>query len=71
VNVKLHAFGQPEKPALVAISKRSVSNDPEIEALAAEDCGSLGKCGLLAAMNMLWKLDLRNEDGSIGDRPKS
>jgi 3-oxoadipate enol-lactonase len=46
---------------LVAISKKSVSNDPEIEAFAAEDCKSLGKRGLLAAMNMLWKLDLRNE----------
>jgi 3-oxoadipate enol-lactonase len=47
--------------ALVAIGKKSVSNDPEIEAFAAEDCGSLGKRGLLAAMNMLWRLDLRNE----------
>jgi pimeloyl-ACP methyl ester carboxylesterase len=47
--------------ALVAISKKSVSNDPEIAAFAAEDCKSLGKRGLLAAMNMLWKLDLRSE----------
>lgn len=51
--------------ALVAISKKSVSNDPDIEAFAAEDCKSLGKHGLLAAMNMLWKLDLRNELGKI------
>ena len=51
--------------ALVAISKKSVSNDPEIEAFAAEDCKSLGKPGLLAAMNMLWRLDLRNELGGV------
>jgi pimeloyl-ACP methyl ester carboxylesterase len=54
----------PER-ALVAISKKSVGNDPEIAAFAAEDCKALGKRGLLAAMNVLWKLDLRNELRSV------
>jgi pimeloyl-ACP methyl ester carboxylesterase len=38
-----------------------VKNDPVIAAAAEEDSRALGKRGLLAALDMLWKLDLRLE----------
>jgi 3-oxoadipate enol-lactonase len=47
--------------ALVAITKANVKNDPFIAAAAAEDCKALGKRGLLAAMDLLWRFDLRPE----------
>jgi len=47
--------------ALVAITKTSVKNDPVVAEAALEDSKALGKRGLLAAMDMLWKLDLRPE----------
>jgi 3-oxoadipate enol-lactonase len=49
------------KNALVAATKAGVKNDPVIAAAAEEDSRALGKRGLLAALDMLWKLDLRLE----------
>jgi 3-oxoadipate enol-lactonase len=51
--------------ALVAATKASVRSDPVVAAAAVEDGKDLGKRGLLAALDMLLKVDLRPQLGKI------
>jgi 3-oxoadipate enol-lactonase len=46
---------------LIATASGALRSAPEIAAAAVEDCGALGKRGLLAAMNALKAMDLRSE----------
>jgi 3-oxoadipate enol-lactonase len=47
----------PEK-AIIGVSQRMLSSDPEIAQAAAEDCRAMGKPGMLSALRALKALDL-------------
>jgi 3-oxoadipate enol-lactonase len=65
LNLQITVCALIPEATLIGAASRDVRYDHEIAAAAAEDCGTLGKRGLLAAMRALRVMDLRPELPSI------